>query len=128
VRRAVAEPLEEDERRRERAALDRLGEGLGGANRAEAGLDAVLGALNERRVGVLLYEDGFAAPGVSCPSCGWLGVDTPSCPLDGTATDRRDNIVEEAVEAAVLQAAEPVAVRHHDDLRPHGSIAAMLRF
>src|SRR5439155_16318617 len=50
VREAVAPLLDEAERQRRRAALERLHQGLGGANRARAGLDAVLGALNERRV------------------------------------------------------------------------------
>jgi hypothetical protein len=37
-------------------------------------------------------------------------------------------VVEDAIEATVLQAAEPLAVRHHDDLAEHGDIAALLRF
>jgi peptide subunit release factor 1 (eRF1) len=127
--RAAALPLlEDDERRREREALDRLEQGLGATGRAETGLDAVLAALNERRVEVLLYAEGHTAPGVACPSCGWLGVDAPACPLDGSQLDRRDDVIEDAIEAAVLQAAEPLVVRHHDDLGRHGGVAALLRF
>src|SRR5207247_955479 len=106
VRAAAAPLLDEAERAGRRAALERLHQGLGGANRAEAGLDAVLGALNERRVELLLFEEGEPLAGVTCPRCGWLGVDVANCPLDSTPVERRDNVVEAAVEAAVLQAAQ----------------------
>jgi peptide subunit release factor 1 (eRF1) len=128
---ARLEPLLEDQdRAREREALDRLAAGLGAGGRAAAGLDPVLGALNERRVEVLLFAEGLSASGVACPSCGWLGVeaDGDECPLDGTPVDRREDIVEDAIEAAVLQSARPLVVRHHDDLQGHGGIAALLRF
>src|SRR5207248_11803562 len=59
----------------ERVALERLEQGLGAGGRAAAGLDDVLEALNERRVELLLFEEGFRAPGVACPHCGWLGAD-----------------------------------------------------
>jgi peptide subunit release factor 1 (eRF1) len=104
-----------------------LEQGLGGANRAEAGVDAVLGALNERRVELLLFEEGARLAGVACPRCGWLGVDVARCPLDGTEVERREDVVEDAVEAAVLQSAEPIPVEP-DSLSEHGRIAALLRF
>jgi peptide subunit release factor 1 (eRF1) len=125
---AASPLLERHERAREREALDRLAQGLGGAGRAAAGLDDVLGALNERRVETLLLADGASRAGVSCPRCGWLGVEAQACPLDGAAVDRRDDVLEDAVEAAVLQSAEPIAVRHHGDLAGHGDVAALLRF
>ncbi|MDX6672029.1 MAG: hypothetical protein QOI91_2392 [Solirubrobacteraceae bacterium] len=122
--------LEEQDRAREREALDRLEAGLGAGGRAAAGLDAVLAALNERRVEVLLFTEGLSAAGVSCPRCGWLGVEAEGdeCPLDGTPVERRGDVVEDAIEAAVLQSAQPLVVRHHDDLQRHGGIAALLRF
>jgi peptide chain release factor subunit 1 len=128
VVRAVQPLLEERDRERERAALARLDGGLGGG-RAAAGLDAVLTALNERRVEMLLFRDGDAAPGVSCPRCGWLGTEAAECPVDGAPLDRRANVLEDANEAAVLQSAEPLAVRHRgDDIAAHGGVAAVLRF
>jgi peptide subunit release factor 1 (eRF1) len=127
VRAAVVPLLDQAERERRQAALERLHQGLGGANRAEAGLDAVLGALNERRVELLLFEEGEPLPGVTCPRCGWLGVDVERCPLDDTPIERRDNVVEPAVEAAVLQSAQPVPLEP-GTLTEHGRIAALLRF
>jgi peptide chain release factor subunit 1 len=124
----VAPVLEADDRQRERAALDRLEAGLGAGGRAEAGLDAVLGALNERRVETLLLADGAEAAGVACPRCGWLGVEAEECPVDGGPVDRRSNVIEDAIEAAALQAADVLGVRLHDDLQRHDGVAALLRF
>jgi peptide chain release factor subunit 1 len=124
----IAPVLEEDDRRRERAALERLEAALGAGGRAEAGLDAVLGALNERRVETLLLGEGVHAAGVACPRCGWLGVDAEECPLDGGPLERRTDVIEDAIEAAVLQAADILVVRHHDELERHDGVAALLRF
>jgi peptide chain release factor subunit 1 len=125
---AAAEKMEAEDRRRERAALDRLAEGLGTGGRAAAGLDEVLAVLNERRVETLLFEQGLAAPGVVCPSCGWVGVEGTGCPVDETPLEQHDDIVESAVQLAIMQSADVIAVRHHDDLEGRGSIAAVLRF
>jgi hypothetical protein len=88
----------------------------------------VLAALNERRVETLLYDDTLRAAGVVCPTCGFLAVDEASCPVDGTPAERRDDIVENAAETALLQSAEVRALHDRPDLGPHGGIAATLRF
>ena len=72
--------------------------------------------------------ESFHAPGVSCSSCGWLGTEVERCPVDGAAVQHRDDIVEAAVEAAVLQDSEVIFTRHFPDLGPLGSIGAVLRF
>ncbi|HEY3020850.1 MAG TPA: hypothetical protein VGJ32_11690 [Solirubrobacteraceae bacterium] len=130
VRRAAGEVLAELQARKVRDALERLREGLGRGTRAAAGLNAVLAALNERRVELLLYEQGRAQAGVVCPADGWLGVGEDECPVDGTPLERRDDIIEPAAEAAVLQDAEVLVVdpAEHPDLGPHGGIGAVLRF
>jgi peptide chain release factor subunit 1 len=127
VHREVAPLFEEFERGRERELLDRAKAGVGAGGRGTAGLDDVLGALVERRVEALLLADGFAAEGVSCPRCGWLGVAADSCPVDGGDLEHGD-VVERAIEAAVLQDADVVFVGHFDDLGALGGIAAVLRF
>jgi hypothetical protein len=49
--------------------------------------------------------------------------------VDDTPLERRDDVVEPAVEIAVCQSAEVLPVRRHDgDLRKRGGIAAVLRF
>jgi peptide subunit release factor 1 (eRF1) len=94
-----------------------------------AGLDDVLGALNERRVETLLIEERFQMPGTVCPQCGSLFAENmTACPADETPTERRDNVVEAAVELAVSQSAGVVVARHHDDLEELGGVGAVLRF
>jgi hypothetical protein len=129
VLRAAAPEVTATERSRERELLDRLLEGVGAGGHGTAGLDDTLGALNERRVEALLLEEGFAAAGSVCASCGGLSArEGGACPADGGELVARDDIVESAIEAALAQSAEVVVVRHHDDLRRHGSIGAILRF
>jgi peptide chain release factor subunit 1 len=132
VHRAAAVKIEEYERQRDRAALDRLSEGLAKGSRAAAGLDDVLEALNERRVEILLLEPGYQVPGCTCPQCGWVGpMDGGACPADGTPVECRDSVVESAVELAVVQSADVLVMRDEDlqrELQSHGQIAAVLRF
>ena len=96
--------------------------------------------MNEARVEVLLTKPDLTEPGVFCPKCGWLGVAPqpggnplaeaagPECPVDGEALEHTDNVVEKAVERAILLSAEIWVPRFHDDLDRLGGIAALLRF
>ena len=99
VRAEAARGIEDYERRRERELLDRLEHGLGAGGRAAAGIDDVLGCLEEARVGMLLLSEGFRASGVAA----------------------------RATEKALESSAEVVVIRHHD-LGPHDGIAALLRY
>ncbi len=83
----------------ERAALDRMAQGVGRGDRGAGGLRDVLAALEQARVEILLVAEDFDAP-----------------ELEG------------ALEQAITQSAEVLVVRHHDDLAVHGGIAAVLRF
>jgi peptide chain release factor subunit 1 len=125
---AAAPRMEDEDRKRERSALDQLSEGLGTGGRAAAGLDEVLAVLNERRVELLMFEHGLSAPGVVCPNCSWIGGQGSTCPLDDYKLEERDDVIENAVESAITQSAEVIAVRHYEDLDGKGSIAALLRF
>jgi peptide chain release factor subunit 1 len=118
------EAIEEE---REAAALERLGEG----SRAALNLDAVLRALNERRVECLLLDERFFAPGATCPACGWLGPEGErTCPVDGSELEHLDDLTEAAIELTLQQSAEILAVRRRrDELQERaGGIAALLRF
>jgi peptide subunit release factor 1 (eRF1) len=129
VRGALARLAEEDERARERAALDRLAEGLGREARAASGVAATLAALGERRVGTLLLEPYFAREGARCPRCGLLLPDaSAACPVDGVPVEPLERLCEAVVEAALTQDAEIIFVRHAPDLASHEGIAALLRF
>jgi peptide chain release factor subunit 1 len=126
VRRAAGTAMEEGRRRTEREALDRLAEGVGRGERGAAGLAAVLQALNEARVEILLLADGFRSPGGRDRETGMLhpGDQGP----DGRELEHCDNIVELAVEKAIEQSAKVIKVVHHDDLGPLGGIGAVLRY
>jgi peptide chain release factor subunit 1 len=126
VRAAAAAAIEDWSRRCEREALDRLTEGVGRGGRGAAGLAAVLQALNEARVEVLLVADGFASEGGRDQATGMLygGDHGP----DDQELERVPNIVEPAIEKAIEQSAKVIKVRHHDDLGPLGGIGAVLRY
>jgi peptide subunit release factor 1 (eRF1) len=130
VRSAAAPVMDEVDRAREREALDRLEEAVGAGGRGTAGLDDTIGALNERRVETLLLVEGLSASGVLCRSCGWVGVQELSrCPADGGELEHRDDVIENAIELAILQSAEVLVARHHgDELERHGGVGAILRF
>jgi peptide chain release factor subunit 1 len=126
VRSAAGRAIEDWRRRCERGALDRLTEGVGRGGRGAAGLAAVLQALNEHRVELLLVGEGFRSAGGRDSATGMLyaGDHGP----DGQALERCENIVERAIEKAVEQSAKVIKVRHHDDLGPLGGIGAVLRY
>ncbi|HEV7807201.1 MAG TPA: hypothetical protein VGO80_15370 [Solirubrobacteraceae bacterium] len=103
VRRAALECFDEDERRHERQRLDRLAERLGRGERAVAGPRDVLAMLEQARVETLLYDEAYEA--------------------------RDDGALERAVDDAIAQSAEVLALRHHPgELAQHGDVAALLRF
>jgi peptide subunit release factor 1 (eRF1) len=103
VRRAAIPCFVDDERRHERAVLDRLAERLGRGERAVAGIDDVRAMLEQARVETLLYDERAE----------------PSDP----------RVLEQAIEDAVAQSAEVLPLRYHpDELAQHGHVAAVLRF
>ncbi len=128
IRRAAVPLMERDEARHERELIDRLKAGFGAAGRSAAGVEDVLGTINERRVETLLVAEGFTVPGMACARCGWLTVSGLSCPVDGEPLEPEDDILARAEHAALAQSAEVLVVRHHADLGPLGSVAAILRF
>jgi peptide subunit release factor 1 (eRF1) len=80
-------------------------------------------------VEALLLAEGFAAAGVECGDCGWLGAGSETeCPADGSELERRDDVAEPAIERAIRQDAEIAFLRERPELGPHGGVAALLRF
>ena len=76
---AAAPKMEEEDKKRERQALDRLAEGLGAGGRAAAGLDDVLDALNQRKSRCCCSRTACAAPACSARSAaGWAATATPA--------------------------------------------------
>jgi peptide chain release factor subunit 1 len=127
VTRAASGVIEDDERRREREWLDRLQSELGRNSRGAAGLTDTLAALNERRVEALLVRDGFRAEGYATQNADFLAAEPGRSPT-GAELQKRDDVIETALESALEQSADVVVVRHHPDLDSLGSIGAVLRF
>jgi peptide chain release factor subunit 1 len=121
----AARPIvEEVEREHEARLLERL------AERGATGIDDVVAALNERRVEVLLLDEQFwGVAGVQCSECGMLATAGSTCPADGAPMLELEELTDAAIELAVQQSAEVLAV-HHDRaaLEAHGGAAALLRF
>jgi peptide chain release factor subunit 1 len=129
VEAALAPLAEEDDKRLESEALDRLRAGIGGSGRATGGAADTLRALSERRVETLLLAPDFDGRGQRCATCGLLTVDADgSCPADGGPLEDVEHLREAVVEAALAQDAEVMIVRHHPDLGPFQGIGALLRF
>jgi peptide chain release factor subunit 1 len=127
VAKEAAEIIKRDERDREREWLDRLKSELGRNSRGVSGLAGTLEALNEQRVEGLLVKDGFRTEGFASPKADFLSTEPGSSPT-GEALQKRDDVVESAIERALEQSAEVVVVRHHQDLEALGSIGAVLRY
>ncbi len=76
-------------------------------------------------------RENAEAAGVKCVTCGWLGsAGAQRCPVDGTALDAVENVVEPAIQAAIQQAATVHAVRESYGAEPPFSapVAAVLRY
>ncbi|MDQ3107676.1 MAG: hypothetical protein M3Q68_07725 [Actinomycetota bacterium] len=125
---AVLDVEEQVEREREQSMVDRLRSAAASHRGGVAGLDATLGALSERRVDTLVVSDGYEVEGWSCPGCGVLAVKGPGCPTCGAAMERVDDIVEAAVEQALLQSCHVEMCVGNADLDVAGRIGALLRF
>jgi peptide chain release factor subunit 1 len=95
---AAADAMAADDEHRATSVLERLRARIGRGDGAVHGDAAVRDALEQQRVEVLLYDS------------------------------RADGALDDAVRAAVLQAADVVNVGDADDLAPLGHIAAVLRF
>ena len=132
---AVRGVMDEHLQKAEQALFERFRAEQGTDGRAATGLDAVLAALVEQRVETLIVKDGAEAEGTKCVTCGWIGAaGLERCPVDETALDAVDNIVEPAIQAAIQQSAEvhvvrpPVEPGADTDAPFEEPIAAVLRY
>ncbi len=125
----MAPLIERAERERKRELVARIEEGIGTSAPAPAALDEVLSTLEQERVAVLLVSERGSLQAGLCPSCGRLLTDGErTCPLDGAPLAPVDAI-EQVIQQAARQGAHVAVVRdHHEWLRNHGEIAALLRW
>jgi peptide subunit release factor 1 (eRF1) len=128
IRDAVAEVELQIERERKAEVVHRLRVAHASGNAGLAGLETVLPALGERRVGTLLVSLGYEAPGWRCPSCAQLAAKGPRCPTCAERMAKVDDVVEEAIEEALTQDCRVEVCDGNADLDVLGRIGALLRF
>jgi peptide subunit release factor 1 (eRF1) len=128
IRTAVAEVEQQIERDRKAELVHRLRVAHASGNAGLAGLETVLPALGERRVGTLLVSLGYEAPGWRCPSCAQLAAKGPRCPTCEGRMTKVDDVVEEAIEEALNQDCRVEVCDGNADLDVLGRIGALLRF
>jgi peptide subunit release factor 1 (eRF1) len=128
IRRAAFDVEHRAERKREAATVARLRDAVASGRRGVAGLADTLQALNERRVETLLVSDGYVEEGWRCPSTGALAAVGPTSPIGGGRMDRVDDVVEDAVFAAINQGCRVEVCVGNADLDVLGRIGALLRY
>ncbi len=128
VRAALADAEHRAERAEEAALVERVRHGAASGRGAVAGLDAVLDALCDGRVAVLVVSDGFETEGWRCGPCARLARKGRRCPACGADMELVDDLVERAVEAALLGGARVEVVIDCADLDVVGRVGALLRY
>jgi peptide subunit release factor 1 (eRF1) len=116
------------DRRREAEVVDRLRREVASGRRGVTGLAATLQAINDRRVDRLLVSDGYREEGWRCPATGVLAAVGPISPATGERMERVDDVVEDAIDAAVNQGCRVDICIGNADLDVLGRIGALLRY
>ena len=125
---AVEPFLEEARVNAEAETIARWREETGRGGRASSGWAETLEAASDARVDLLLYQQGVDHEAWQCPACGRLALDGKSCPLDGTAMERRDDGLDLSVHQTLAHGGTVCAVTAHRDLDPVEGIGALLRY
>lgn len=139
VRRRILAVEARVEEQKERELLAELKDNLGSAGMATAGLDPTLRALFYGQVRTLVLREGEEVPGRECPECRFLFTRpkdeqerTPTlveCPVCKRATRRVPDIIDEAVELAMVSGARVEHINYaRDEIAALGNVAAVLRF
>lgn len=127
IREAVLELEARIERDRVHALVEDLRAAVGAGGKAVAGLDDVLDALAEHRVSRLLVSDGYSVEGWQCGDCGRLASVGRECRC-GAEMRHVDDVVEHAVDEALLNSCTVDVCRADADLDVLGRIGALLRY
>lgn len=128
VRRAALEVEAEIDRAREAGLIGHLRDQVAADAKGVAGLDAVLAALRDHRVERLFVSAGFGEAGWRCGACGALASVGRGCPACGEDMAHIDDVVEEAVEEALVQHVRVEICVGNADLDVLGRIGALLRY
>ena len=128
VRRAVLSTEVAVERDRQATDVERLRTLVARHDGAVVGLAGILGALQARRVATLLVSDGYLAEGWRCRSCSTLAAVGRRCPTCAESMEAVADVVEIAIEDALLQKCRVSVCAANADLDVLGRIGALLRY
>jgi peptide chain release factor subunit 1 len=128
IREATLDVEREVERSREADAVGRLRSQHASGNRAVIGAAPTLQALAQRRVEQLLVSGDYSESGWRCRGCGHLGLVGRTCPSCAGELDAVEDIVEEAIDAALAQSCHVEVCVDNADLDVLGRIGALLRY
>ena len=95
---------------------------------AVSGLKQTLRSLNRSEVQTLIITRQFSQPGSMCPRCHFLFVDELQCPSCRRKTDKILDIIDEAVEAAMVKNCRVRHLNPPSKLDRYGKIGAFLRY
>jgi peptide subunit release factor 1 (eRF1) len=95
---------------------------------AVSGLKQTLRSLNRGEVQTLIVTRHFPQPGRMCPRCHFLFVDDLLCPSCQRKTDKILDIIDEAVEAAMVKNCRVKHINPPSQLNRYGKIGAFLRY
>lgn len=95
---------------------------------AISGLKQTLGSLNRGEVQTFIVTRNFSQPGRICPRCHFLFIDELQCPSCQRKTDKVLDIIDEAVEAAMVNNCQVKHVSPPSKLNRYGKIGAFLRY
>jgi peptide subunit release factor 1 (eRF1) len=115
------------ERRAEAALVYQL-QAAAGTTGGVTGLAGTLAAIGDRRVERLFVSRGYMAEGWRCHRCGRLATVGRRCPACADAMDHVDDVVEDAVQAALVQHGRVSILVDNADLDVLGCIGALLRY
>lgn len=128
IRAAALEMERRVERRQEADIVQRLRDSVASGRRGVAGLGPVLDTLADRRVERLLVSQGYHEAGWRCSSCDTLALVGRKCSRCADEMEPLDDVVEEAVEAALGQSCRVEICVGNADLDVLGRIGALLRY
>ena len=127
IRHAAADVEARVERDKEAELVGRLRDAVG-TGKGASGLPDTLAALAEHRVDTLLVSQGYAVDGWRCGSCKLLAAKGRACSSCGAEMHAVSDVVEEAVETALMQSCRVEICVDNADLDVAGRIGALLRY
>ena len=97
-------------------------------DRAVRGVSRTLNALTRGEAQTLLVEEGFETPGYACFTCHHVSLEPQDCPNCHKPLEPCNDVIDEAIELAMLKNCQIEHVQGPTALRESGRMGALLRF